>query len=289
MEIVRTIEEVRDRVRARRARGGRIGFVPTMGYLHRGHTSLVELSRRHSDYQVMSIFVNKMQFNDPKDYDSYPVDLERDCAMAGEAGVDLVFAPEHGEIYKNPLTYIDISALTDTLCGASRPGHFRGVLTVVGKLFNIVLPDVSVFGQKDIQQAAVIQKMADDLDFPVHIIVAPIVREDDGLAMSSRNKNLTPLARKNATAIHRSLRKAEEMIAVGERDSASIISEMERVILEGEPDRIDYISVVRYGDLSYADRIEEKAVIAAAVYFGTPRLIDNMIVEIDGGTAKCVY
>jgi pantoate--beta-alanine ligase len=289
MDIVKTIAEVRERVSDQRRRGRRIGFVPTMGYLHRGHMSLVEISRKHSDYQVMSIFVNRMQFNDPKDYDSYPVDHERDFAMAGEAGVDCVFLPEHGEMYRDPFTYVDISTLTDTLCGATRPGHFRGVLTVVCKLFNIVLPDVSVFGQKDIQQCAVIQKMVSDLDMPVEIIAAPIVREEDGLAMSSRNKNLTPRGRKDALAIHRGLRRAEDMLKGGERDSAALIAEIERTIQEGKPDRIDYVSVVRYRDLAYADRIDGRSVIAVAAFFGAPRLIDNMIVEYDGGNVRCIY
>jgi len=289
MDVVTAIEEARDRIRAARKDGKRIGFVPTMGYLHRGHLELVEISKRHSEYQVMSIFVNRIQFNDPKDFSSYPKDLQRDLDLAREAGVDLVFTPDEGEMYRNNLTTVDVSLLTDHLCGASRPGHFRGVFTVVSKLFNIIQPDVSVFGQKDIQQAVSIEKMVFDLNFPVKMIIAPTVREQDGLAMSSRNKHLDEEKRRNSVCIYRSLKKAEELLMSGEADSGRIRSAMEKAVLEGHPDRIDYISIVDYASLQPVERVSGKSVIAAAVFFGSTRLIDNMIIEFEGGGIKCVY
>ena len=287
METAGKISEVRERVRAARDQGKRIGFVPTMGYLHEGHMSLVEISKKHSDFQVMSIFVNRIQFNDPKDFSSYPKDLQRDFALADKAGTDLVFVPDEGEMYTDNKTFVDVVSLTDHLCGAHRPGHFRGVFTVVSKLFNIVQPDVSVFGQKDIQQAVSIEKMVSDLNFPVKIIIAPIVREKDGLAMSSRNKNLDQEQRKNSLSVSRSLVKAEEMILSGERRAGAITGEMEKVLKTGT-DKIDYISVVRYEGLSPVERIEEKSVIAVAAFFGATRLIDNMIVEMEQGRPRCV-
>ncbi len=178
MLIVHTIKEARDHLASARSAGNRVGFVPTMGFLHPGHISLVETSRKYSDYQAMSIFVNKIQFNDKKDYESYPRELERDFEMARKAGVDLMFVPDDEEMYDNRLTYVDVDMLTEHLCGAHRPGHFRGVYTVVSKLFNIIQPQVSVFGQKDIQQAVTIEKMVRDLNFPVEIIIAPTVREE---------------------------------------------------------------------------------------------------------------
>lgn len=288
MHIAKTIQDVRDHVAAARKAGKRIGFVPTMGYLHDGHLSLVAESKKHADYQVMSIFVNRIQFNDPKDFEKYPIDLDRDFRLAEGAGVDLAFVPDEGEMYKDRLTYVDVDLLTEHLCGAHRPGHFRGVYTVVSKLFNIVQPDVSVFGQKDIQQAVSIEKMVADLDFPIRIIIAPIIREKDGLAMSSRNARLSEDERARALAISRSLRKAEEMLCAGERSAAAITAAMRKEIEASAPTSIDYISVVRYADLAPAGAVTEKSVIAAAVFYGATRLIDNMIVEIEGGV-RCVY
>lgn len=283
MEIAHTIADVRAHVAGARRSGKRIGFVPTMGFLHRGHLSLVEESKRHADYQVMSIFVNRIQFNDPKDFDAYPIDLERDFGLARDAGVDLVFVPDEGEMYRRRLTYVDVELLTEHLCGAHRPGHFRGVYTVVAKLFNIVQPDVSVFGQKDIQQAVSIEKMTADLDFPISIIIAPTVREEDGLAMSSRNARLSPGERARATAIYRGLKRAEEALRAGERSVGAITGEIRKIIEESSPDGIDYVSAVRYEDLAPVEIMGEKSVIAAAVFYGGTRLIDNMIVEFGAG------
>ena len=192
-------------------------------------------------------------------------------------------------MYKNNLTHVDVDVLTKNLCGASRPGHFRGVFTVVSKLFNIVQPDVSVFGQKDIQQAVSIEKMAADLNFPVRIIIAPTVREEDGLAMSSRNARLSPDERKRAVAISRALKRADELLVLGERSVRTIMIAMINIINETNPKKIDYISVARYSDLGLVDTITERSVLAVAVFYGATRLIDNMIIEIEGGRAQCVY
>jgi pantoate--beta-alanine ligase len=289
MEIARTITEVREHVAGARKGGKRIGFVPTMGYLHKGHISLVHESKKHTGFQVMSIFVNRIQFNDPKDFAAYPKDLERDFALADEAGVDLVFVPDENEMYANNLTHVDVDLLTKNLCGAFRPGHFKGVFTVVSKLFNIVQPDVSVFGQKDIQQAVCIEKIVADLNFPVRIIISSTVRESDGLAMSSRNKRLSADERARAVAIFKSLNLAEKLIASGERRSDAITAEMKRVIETSGPDKIDYISIVHCSDLDFIDIIDTKSVIAVAAFYGTTRLIDTMIIGIDGGEPRCIY
>lgn len=288
MKIVRKIEDVREAVREARKSGRRIGFVPTMGFLHDGHISLVEISKQHAEFHVMSIFVNRLQFNDVNDFNTYPKDLERDFAIAEEGGVDLIFTPDDTEMYQNNLTTVDVDMLTENLCGAHRPGHFRGVFTVVSKLFNIVQPDVAVFGQKDIQQAVSLEKMVSDLNFPVKMIIAPIKRESDGLAMSSRNKHLSAEQRKAALVLSRSLKKCQELLASGITESSKIIPEMKKVIEEGRPDKIDYISVVDYGTLRDTESIGGKAVIAVAAYWGTTRLIDNMIAEREGNVFRCI-
>lgn len=289
MLIVHTIAEVRENVARARKEGKLVGFVPTMGFLHEGHLSLVEESRKHAGYQVMSIFVNRIQFNDPKDFETYPVDLKRDFDMAEAAGVDAVFLPDDAEMYRAQRTFVDVELLTNHLCGAHRPGHFRGVYTVVCKLFNIVQPDVSVFGQKDIQQAITIERMVADLNIPVRIIIAPIVREPDGLAMSSRNKHLGADARERAVVISRSLRRAEELIAQGVRSAGDITASMREIIESGGPSAIDYISMVRYDDLQPVDRLEDPSVIAVATFFGSTRLIDNMIINKTNGGYACIW
>jgi len=289
MKIVSKIEDVREAVREARKSGKRIGFVPTMGFLHDGHISLVDISKQHTEFQVMSIFVNRLQFNDVNDFNTYPKDLERDFAKAEKGGVDLIFTPDDTEMYRNNLTTVDVDMLTENLCGAHRPGHFKGVFTVVSKLFNIVQPDVAVFGQKDIQQAVSLEKMVADLNFPIKMIIAPIKRENDGLAMSSRNKHLSSEHRIAALALNRSLRKCEELLKSGVTDSSVLINEMRLVIEEGNPDKIDYISVVDYATLKDAAGAVDKAVIAVAAFWGSTRLIDNMIAEKDGNSFRCTY
>jgi pantoate--beta-alanine ligase len=289
MIIVHTIHEARQHIRAAKQEGKRIGFVPTMGYLHDGHLSLIELSSTLSDFQVMSIFVNKMQFNDLNDYETYPREFQRDCDLAAAAGVNLIFSPDDNEMYNSPLTYVDMDILTENLCGAHRPGHFRGVFTVVSKLFNIVQPDIAVFGQKDIQQVIGISKMVADLNYPLEIIIGKIFREDTGLAMSSRNKHLSKSQKENAVSLYRSLQKAEEMISRGEYSADIICQAMKEIIERGKPDAIDYISCVNYHSLQPADRIAGKSVIAVAAYYGTTRLIDNMIIDKTDKGFVCVY
>lgn len=289
MKIVNSIEEVRSNVRQARAGGKTVGFVPTMGFLHEGHISLVNRSKSETSYQVMSIFVNRLQFNDPRDFTSYPKDMERDADMAKNAGVDLLFVPDENEMYHDNLTSVNVERLTDHLCGAHRPGHFQGVFTVVSKLFNIVQPDVAVFGQKDIQQAVSLEKMVADLNIPVRMIIAPIMREKDGLAMSSRNKHLDPANRQNALVLSKSLCKAEQMLISGETGADHIMSAMKDVVLGGNPASIDYISVVRYSDLSPVESVNGRSVIAVAAFFGATRLIDNMIVNLDKGSVECIY
>ncbi len=289
MKIVHKIEDVRAEVKAARKSEKRIGFVPTMGFLHQGHLSLVKIASENSGFVVMSIFVNKLQFNDVNDFNGYPKDLERDIDMAQKGGVDLLFIPDDKEMYRNNLTTVDVDLLTENLCGASRPGHFKGVFTVVSKLFNIVQPDLSVFGQKDIQQVVSIEKMVFDLNFPIRIIVAPIIRENDGLAMSSRNKHLNEKHRKDALALSRSLHECRKLIESGERDVKKITDNVRSVIQQGSPDSIDYVSMVRYEDLSYIDSLDCKAVIAVAAFWGTTRLIDNMIIDKTDNGFLCVY
>jgi len=287
MEIIKNIIELRLRIREAKKNGKTVGFVPTMGFLHDGHISLVKESQKFSDYQIMSIFVNRMQFNDSSDFENYPVNLERDAALAESAGVDLLFLPPEEEMYSERKIYVDIESLADTLCGAYRPGHFRGVLTVVAKLFNIVQPDVSVFGQKDIQQVVCIQKMADDLNFPIKIIVAPTIRDKSFLAMSSRNKHLSEDEKKRALSLYYGLKRASEMLKNGERSWDVIRLEMENIIKNASPTAIDYISLVRQNNLQAINFAASRCVIAVAVFFGTTRLIDNMLVEINGDSVKC--
>ncbi len=289
MEIVKTIAEVREKTGTARKSGKKIGFVPTMGFLHEGHLSLVRETQKYSDYQVMSIFVNPMQFNNQNDLDTYPVDLDRDFALAENAGVDLIFVPGNEEMYGERKVFIDIEEMTDHLCGSARPGHFRGVLTVVAKLFNIVQPDVSAFGQKDVQQAVSIEKMVEDLNFPIKILIAPTIREESGLAMSSRNKRLTDDERKRAVVISGSLKKAEEMLQNGERSWEKIREAMKIHIESGNPDSIDYISAVDYATLQPLEVFEKRGVIAVAAFYGAARLIDNMVIDLRGGAVQCSY
>ncbi len=289
MNTAKTIAQVRSKIIGAKKAGKKIGFVPTMGYLHEGHISLVKIAKKQTDYVVMSIFVNRIQFNNPDDFNTYPREIKRDLDMAKKAGVDLVFLPDDTEMYKDHHTYVDVELLTKHLCGEHRPGHFRGVYTVVSKLFNIVQPDVVVFGQKDIQQVATIQKMVADLNFPIKIIAAPTIREKEGLAMSSRNKHLNEQNRKDALSIYKSLRAAEEMIISGETSSDKIISAMNNVLAQGEPRKVDYISLVSYDKLQPVEMLKEKSVIAIAAYFGNTRLIDNMIIEKKEKGFKCIY
>jgi pantoate--beta-alanine ligase len=278
MEVIKTIKEMKEfSSRVRRA-GKTIAFVPTMGYFHDGHLSLMRGGRKQGDLLVVSLFVNPTQFGPNEDFKNYPRDFERDGKMAEEVGVDVLFVPEAMEMYPpDHQTVVRVEKVTQNLCGKSRPTHFQGVTTVVMMLFEIVMPHVAIFGEKDYQQLVTIQQMAKDLHMSVEVVGMPTVREADGLAMSSRNTNLLPEERKAALSLHRSLQKAKELLQKGERNADRIINEV-RGILQSEPlVRIDYAQICDAYTLKDVGRIEGDVVIALAAYLGKTRLIDNFV------------
>ncbi len=279
MQVVKTISEVREIVKDWRKQGYSVGLVPTMGYLHEGHQSLISKSASQNDKTVVSVFVNPIQFAPTEDLATYPRDLERDMQKVEEAGGDLIFNPEPSEMYPDHFTsFIDTTETTELLCAVTRPTHFRGVCTVVGKLFNIVAPDRAYFGQKDAQQLATIKRFARDLNFDIEIISCPIVRENDGLAKSSRNTYLSPEERKAALILSQSLAKGKAAIEAGENDSKKII-DIIRQNLETEPlAKVDYVEVVDFENIQRVKQIKGETLVAIAVYIGKTRLIDNFIV-----------
>ncbi len=283
MKIITQIADMQIEADHLRRRGKKIGLVPTMGFLHEGHLSLIREAKKNSDVLVMSIFVNPTQFGPHEDFQDYPRDFNRDAELAKSVGCDIIFYPDVIEIYPDHyLTYVSVEKITKVLCGVSRPTHFRGVTTIVAKLFNIVKPHIAVFGQKDAQQAIVIKRMAADLNFDVEIIIAPIIREDDGLAMSSRNTYLTPGQRKQAVVLYESLMAAKKTIEAGERNAKSIINRMKEMI-EQQPDTmIDYIEIVNTTNLDLLTNLNGEVLIALAVTIGKPRLIDNIIISVSG-------
>lgn len=263
-----------------RKKGKIIGFVPTMGYLHKGHLSLVKIAKKKSDICVVSIFVNPLQFGPKEDYHTYPRDFKRDKDLLTDLDVDIIFYPSEKEMYPEPcLTYVQVRKLSEGLCGRFRPGHFEGVATVVTKLFNIVKPHIAVFGQKDYQQAIIIKKMVKDLNFDIKIIIAPTVREEDGLAFSSRNTYLNGKERKEANVLYQSLMLAKKMIKKGEKNSERILAEMRKFIITNSSGKIDYIEIVDAKTLEPVKEISGKVCIALAVFFGKARLIDNILVQ----------
>ena len=280
MKVVKTIQEVRAQVREWRKEGLTIGLVPTMGYLHEGHQSLIRKSVSENDRTVVSVFVNPIQFGPNEDLEAYPRDLNRDMKAVEEAGGDLIFHPEPSEMYPGHFTsFIDTTETTELLCGAVRPIHFRGVCTVVGKLFNIVLPDKAYFGQKDAQQLATIRRFVRDLNFPVEIVACPIVREEDGLAKSSRNTYLNPQERQAALILSKSLKLGKAAIEQGERSAQRII-DIIRQNLQTEPlARVDYVEVVDFENIQRVETIQGETLVAIAVYIGKTRLIDNFIIK----------
>ncbi|KAA5806281.1 pantoate--beta-alanine ligase [Thermoanaerobacterium thermosaccharolyticum] len=282
MIVVKKISDVREAIKAQKAQGKTIGLVPTMGYLHEGHLSLVKKARENSDFVCASVFVNPIQFGPNEDYNKYPRDIERDIKLLEENGCDLVFIPSVEEMYPSErLTTVSVIKITNKLCGAYRPGHFDGVCTVVTKLFNIFTPDIAVFGQKDAQQVAVIKKMVEDLNIPVKIIASPIVRDKDGLALSSRNVYLSDDERHAALILYKSLKEAEKILESGERNAEKVINTV-RNILESEPlCKIQYISCVHPDTLEDLTAINDKALIAIACYIGNTRLIDNLLWGVD--------
>lgn len=280
MQITGKISEVRSQVKEWKREGLTVGFVPTMGYLHEGHGSLMKRARSECDKVVASIFVNPMQFGANEDLDSYPRDLEADAKLCESIGVDLIFHPEVEEMYAEGFcSFVDMNGLTKELCGKSRPIHFRGVCTVVNKLFNIVTPDKAFFGQKDAQQLAVIRRMVKDLNMDVEIVGCPIIREEDGLAKSSRNTYLNEEERKAALILNRTIRLGEKLVSEGVKDAGELVAAM-KANIEKEPlAKIDYVEAVSMDDIEKVDTIEKNTLVAMAVYIGKTRLIDNFIVE----------
>lgn len=280
MKIVKTIAEVREAVRGWKKEGLTVGLVPTMGYLHEGHASLIDASVRDNDRTVVSDFVNPMQFGVGEDLETYPRDMERDAALVEAHGGDLIFAPEPSEMYRDGFSsFVDMTVLTEELCGLSRPVHFRGVCTVVSKLFNIVTPDRAYFGKKDAQQLAVIKHMVDDLNMPLEIIGCPIIREEDGLAKSSRNTYLSADERKAALVLSQAVALGSKLYAQGERDSAVILGAMKSHISAEPLAKIDYVKMVDLATMQQIAQIDRPALCALAVYIGKTRLIDNFFTD----------
>ncbi|HVW30926.1 MAG TPA: pantoate--beta-alanine ligase [Acidimicrobiia bacterium] len=285
MDLIESIADLRGPLDAARAQGRTVGFVPTMGAFHEGHRSLMRAARAGHDTVVVSLFVNPLQFGPAEDLDRYPRDLSGDLAVAAAEGVDFVFAPPVAEMYPThpapPLTTVSVAGLTGGLCGAGRPGHFEGVATVVTKLFNIVGPSTAYFGKKDAQQLAVVRRMATDLCQPVEIVGCPLVREVDGLAMSSRNRNLSPAEREAATVIHRGLLTGAEVVAAGERDAGKLRRVVANVLTTEPLVRLEYAEVVGADTLEPLDELEGEVLVAVAARVGEVRLIDNMTIRVD--------
>jgi pantoate--beta-alanine ligase len=278
MRLKKTIAETRSAAKALRLAGKTIGFVPTMGALHEGHLALVRAARRQCDVVIVSIFVNPTQFGPNEDLARYPRPFEQDCALLEGEGVDLLFAPSPEEMYPaGASTFVTVDELSSRLDGASRPGHFRGVATVVAKLFHIVQPDIAFFGQKDAAQVAVLRRMVHDLDFDLQISVIPTVREQDGLAMSSRNRYLSPQERKSALVLSQALSLMEGMAHLGEHDSDRLLTEGRRKLATEPGVRLDYLSIVHPVTLEPLENVASGALIAVAAYVGTTRLIDNVV------------
>ncbi len=281
MKTVKSIREVKEYVSELRRKGKNIGFVPTMGYSHAGHLSLVRESARRCDCTVVSIFVNPTQFAPNEDFNKYPRNIQNDIEILEEEGADLVFIPGDGEMYPEGYkTYVEVKDLQERLCGGSRPDFFKGVCTIVLKLFNIVRPDISFFGQKDAQQVVILKKMASDLNLDVKIEAMPIIREKSGLALSSRNEYLDKKQKKAALCLSRSLGRARRMVEAGEKNAAQVLKSIKAEI-ESEPlARIDYIEIVDSENLQSLQQIKDKTLIAVAVFIDNVRLIDNIIVKI---------
>lgn len=280
MKIVNTINEVREAVKAWHKQGLTVGLVPTMGYLHEGHASLIARASKENDRVVVSDFVNPIQFAPNEDLASYPRDIDRDAKVCEENGADIIFHPTPEEMYhKDFSTFVDITGPSEELCGKSRPIHFRGVCTVVSKLFLIASPDRAYFGQKDAQQLAVIKRMVRDLNFDIEIVGCPIIREADGLAKSSRNTYLSPEERKAAVILHKALEKGKELVLNGEKSAKAIIDTVTQIINSEPLAKIDYVQVVDFPNIKVVEDINGDILTAVAVYIGKTRLIDNFIIE----------
>ncbi len=281
IEVISTVSALREYRSKEIGINDVVGLVPTMGFFHEGHLNLMRLARQQCDRLIVSVFVNPLQFGQGEDYDRYPRDLKRDIDKASSVGIDVLFCPSVEEMYPQGFsTFVEVEKLTEILCGKSRPGHFKGVVTVVSKLFNIIQPHRAFFGQKDIQQALVIKKLVRDLNFPVEISIAPIYRESDGLACSSRNIYLKPEERKAALILPMALDRASELISGGERSSKKIFSEIANILTREPLARVEYIEIRKIPDLTPLEKIEGEVLIALAVWFGRTRLIDNIILEV---------
>ena len=280
MKIVKKIKELQTLIEREKKKGEAIGLVPTMGYLHSGHISLIKKGKKDSDLVVVSIYVNPTQFGESEDYKRYPRDLERDSKLAKAAGTDILFVPSNKEIYPDGYcTFIRVEELSEKLCGISRPIHFRGVVTIVAKLFNIIKPDKAYFGWKDAQQLIIIKKMVKDLNIDVEVVGLPTVRERDGLAVSSRNEYLSKEERKIAPVLYQALVKAKRMVDLGENNSAKVLKEAEDIIIKAKKVKIDYLKAVSLTDLKDVKKIEKNTLIAVAAWIGKTRLIDNMLIK----------
>ena len=281
MKTIENISRMSTFVKMMKKEGKSIGLVPTMGCLHEGHLSLVKAAKKHTDVVIMSIFINPIQFGPKEDFEKYPRDLKHDEEMAREAGVDVIFYPSLKDMYpEGYATYVVVEKLTGNLCGESRPGHFRGVATIVTKLFNIVKPEVAYFGQKDMQQAMMVKKMASDLNMDIELKMMPAVREKDGLAMSSRNMYLSDAERKDAAVLYQSLKNAEMLIKNGERDAGKIIRAVEDMIKAKQSARVEYVKLVDAAELKDVKMITGEIALAVAVFFGNTRLIDNTTIMV---------
>ena len=279
MKVTKTVEETRKLVKAWKQEGKSIGLVPTMGFLHEGHASLIRRCREENDIVVVSDFVNPTQFGPNEDLEAYPCDFKRDSELCESLGADLIFNPEPEEMYHDPHAFVSIDLLSETLCGKTRPIHFKGVCTVVSKLFHIVTPDKAYFGQKDAQQLVIIRKMVQDLNFDIQIVGCPIVREEDGLAKSSRNTYLNAEERKAALCLSKAIRRGMDVIHP-QANASEVLGEM-RAIIEAEPlARIDYVSMVDALTMQPVEKVEKDVLVAMAVYIGKTRLIDNFSYKV---------
>lgn len=282
MRIAGTVAEVREQVKQWRKEGLTVGLVPTMGFLHEGHKSLIDRAVKENDRVVVSVFVNPTQFGPNEDFESYPRDMDKDSALCEAAGASLIFHPEPSEMYLDGYsTFVDMSTLTGGLCGKTRPIHFRGVCTVVSKLFNIVTPDRAYFGQKDAQQLAVIRHMVRDLNFGIEIVGCPIIREEDGLAKSSRNTYLNAEERAAATILSKALKEGKAALESGERDAAKVKQIVTDKINSEKLSKIDYVEIVDWNNLEPVEKVTDDVLCAVAVYIGKTRLIDNFIFSIN--------
>ena len=277
MQVTKTVEETKKQIKAWKKEGKTIGLVPTMGFLHEGHASLIKKCREQNDIVVVSDFVNPTQFGPTEDLEAYPRDFERDSKLCESLGADLIFCPEPSEMYHDPHAFVSIDTLSETLCGKTRPIHFKGVCTVVTKLFHIVAPDRAYFGQKDAQQLAIIRKMVQDLNFDIEIVGCPIIREEDGLAKSSRNTYLSADERQAALVLSRSLKIGKQLVDAGEK-SAKVVKDAITAEINKEPlAKIDYVDVVDFDTITPIDELKGTTLVAIAVYIGKTRLIDNFI------------